>query len=226
MKSAFDTVEGKITDYDEITGEMTIKAHYPDFYTFVKRGYKKVDVRLHDNRRISDKQRKMCWALINEISDWIGDNPDATNRTLKIDFLINKAQGNYDTLFSLSNAPVSLALEYQKYLINFVIENDIPTRIPLYEYVDDTNDYIYSCLINKKCCVCGLIAQLHHVDAVGMGRDRTEIIHIGMRCLPLCGKHHQEIHQRGKEEFIKLYHLSDGIEIDKTIAKIYKLKGA
>ena len=42
MKSAFDTVEGKITDYDEITGEMTIKAHYPDFYTFVKRGYKRL----------------------------------------------------------------------------------------------------------------------------------------------------------------------------------------
>jgi hypothetical protein len=229
MKSAFDTITGKITNYDERTGTITIIAPYPDYHTFVKRGYKDVEIRLHDSRRISPEQRRMCWALIREIADWQGQsatetNLDLINKARKLDFLINEAQENYETLFSLSDVPMSLAREYQKYLINFILENGIPTRMPLYKYADDITDYLYHCLIFKKCAVCGLIANLHHVDKVGMGRDREEIIHIGMRCLPLCNKHHDEIHTRGHKEFVELYHLTDGIEIDRTIAKIYKLK--
>jgi hypothetical protein len=89
--------------------------------------------------------------------------------------------------------------------------------------VDDIADYVYSCLVNKKCCVCGLHTELHHVDRVGMGRDRTEILHEGMRALPLCREHHREAHDMGEDAFQARYHLSDGIELDKTLCRIYKL---
>ena len=120
---------------------------------------------------------------------------------------------------------MSLVASFQRFLIKFIIENDVPVKRPLLEYVDDVNDYVYHCLINKKCCICGKKADLHHVDAVGMGRDRTEIVHLGMRALPLCREHHTEAHTRGDKAFVELYHFCEGIEIDKTLCKIYKLKG-
>jgi hypothetical protein len=80
------------------------------------------------------------------------------------------------------------------------------------------------CLIHKKCVVCGKKADLHHIDTIGMGNDRTEVQHEGRECLSLCREHHQEMHQIGKQEFFEKYHLNTGIKIDKTIMKIYGLR--
>lgn len=71
---------------------------------------------------------------------------------------------------------------------------------------------------------CKRVLYVKLVDVVGMGRDRTEIIHEGMRVLPLCREHHTEMHSVGKGEFLSKYHLCDGIPADKTICKLYKLK--
>lgn len=90
--------------------------------------------------------------------------------------------------------------------------------------VDDVGDYIYSCLIAKKCCICGRRADLHHVDRVGMGRDRTDIVHEGMEALPLCREHHGQAHTMPDSEFFGLYHLDGGITLDKTLCRIYGLK--
>jgi hypothetical protein len=91
------------------------------------------------------------------------------------------------------------------------------------EYVDDIDDYVYACLIAKKCPICGKKADLHHVVPLGMGADRTEVIHEGLEVLPLCREHHMEIHRTGKTDFFKRYHLNGGIPADKTICKIYGL---
>ena len=60
-------------------------------------------------------------------------------------------------------------------------------------------------------------------DAVGMGRNRKEICHIGMRALPLCREHHTEIHAVGQEDFLKRY-IIEPVRIDERIAKVYRLK--
>jgi len=57
-----------------------------------------------------------------------------------------------------------------------------------------------------------------------MGRDREEIIHEGMRVLPLCREHHAEAHQTGQESFNSKWHIESGIVLDKTLCRIYKLK--
>jgi hypothetical protein len=46
-----------------------------------------------------------------------------------------------------------------------------------------------------------------------------------MEALPLCREHHTEAHTMPDEDFFAKYHLDGGVVIDKTIAKIYKLKG-
>lgn len=232
MKTPVDTVVGTIVDVDE-RGTMTIKAHYDDWPTLVKRGYRECRIELIDSRPLSSKQRRMCWAMIGEIADWQGDMRSATGRALarefvndarKLDFLISELGENADKLFSLSNAPMSLVAAYQRYLVRFIVSNDIPTKKPMLEYVDDVADYVYSCLIHKRCCICGRAADLHHVERVGMGRSRTEICHEGMEVLPLCREHHTEAHTIPDDAFFERYHLDKGVQLDKTLCRLYGLK--
>ena len=223
-----DTIEiikGTIVDYDERRQELVIRAPYDNFATLSRRQYKTVDIQLNDSRRLSDKQRKACYALIAAIADYTGDDRTSVKEFMKISFWTSELYQTADTMFSLSNAPMSVVASFQKFLVKFIIQHDIPTKRPMLDFVDDIEDYIYACLANKKCCVCGAHADLHHVDRVGMGRDRTDIIHEGLKVLPLCRLHHSEAHTMPDTEFIERYHLSDGIPADRTICKIYGLKG-
>lgn len=224
MKSPSETVKGRIVGYDERTGELLIRARYDDWLTMTRREFKECLVQPIDSRPLSDKQRRACYALLREISDYTGMGREQTKELMKLKFLAEELQETADSIFSLSNAPMSLVCAFQRFLVRFILDWDIPCNFPLLNFVDDVQDYVYSCLVNKKCCVCGARADLHHVDHVGMGRDRREIVHEGMKALPLCREHHTEAHAIGQDSFKQKYHLNDGIEIDKTIAKIYKLK--
>ena len=224
MKTPIDTVKGKIVSYDEQTGKIIIEATYDDWYTMMHRSYKNCLVQMIDSRPLSDKQRKACYALIGEIADYVGEGKDRTKEYMKIKFLAEDFGETADKIFSLSNAPMSLVCAFQRFLVNFILQWDIPCNFPLLQFVDDIPDYIYSCLINRKCCVCGGRAELHHVDRVGIGRDRDEIIHEGMEAMPLCREHHTELHTIGQNSFEEKYHLSGGVPIDRTICKIYGLK--
>lgn len=224
MRTPCDTVKGRIVGYDEKRGELLIRAPYDDIFTMCKRQYKQCLVQPIDSRPLSDKQRRACYALLREISDYTGQDVHSTKEYLKIRFLADDFGETADKIFSLSNASMSLVCAYQRYLIRFILDYDIPCRFPLLDFVDDVADYIYSCLINKKCCVCGRKADLHHCDHVGMGRDRNEIIHEGMIALPLCREHHTECHTIGQKSFEDKYHLIHGIELDKTLCRLYGLK--
>lgn len=224
MKTPVDVVKGRIVDIDERSGTVTICAHYDDWHTLVKRGYKDCMVQMVDSRQLSDKQRRACYALLREIADYTGQDTGETKEWMKIKFLADDLNETADKIFSLSNAPMSLVCAFQRYLVRFILNWDIPTRFPLLGFVDDTADYVYSCLINKKCCICGRHADLHHVERVGMGRSRDEIIHEGMEALPLCREHHTEVHTMPDEDFFSRYHLDGGITLDKTLCRIYGLK--
>lgn len=224
MKTPVDTVKGRIVGYDERTQELLIRAHYDDWYTMTKRGYKECLVQPLDARPLSDRQRKMCYALLREISDYTGQDVHSAKEYLKLRFLADDFGETADRIFSLSNAPMSLVCAFQRYLVRFIVEYDIPCRVPLLEYVDDVHDYIYACLIAKKCCITGRPAELHHIDRVGMGRDREDIIHEGMEVLPLSREMHQEAHTMSDREFFEKYHLPGGVVMDKTLCRIYKVQ--
>lgn len=224
MKTPVDTVKGRIVGYDERTQELLIRAHYDDWYTMTKRGYKECLVQPLDARPLSDRQRKMCYALLREISDYTGQDVHSAKEYLKLRFLADDFGETADRIFSLANAPMSLVCAFQRYLVRFIVEYDIPCRVPLLEYVDDVPDYIYACLIAKKCCITGRPADLHHVHRIGMGRDRDDIIHEGMEVLPLSREMHQEAHTMSDLEFFEKYHLPGGVVMDKTLCRIYKVK--
>ena len=224
MKSPMEAVRGRIVGYDERRQELLIRAPYDDWLTMTRRDYKEVLVQPIDSRPLSDKQRRMCYALLREISDYTGQGAEQTKEWMKIKFLTDDMEQTADKIFSLSSAPMSLVCAFQRYLIRFILEWDIPCSFPLLEYVDDVQDYIYSCLVNKKCCICGAPTDLHHVDRVGMGRDRTDIIHEGMEVLPLCREHHAEAHTMPDAAFFEKYHIPGGTVMDKTLCRMYGLK--
>lgn len=215
-------LKGKIVDVKE-DGTVLISATI-DTYKLVHQKISECYIDFIDSRTLSDKQRKMCYALQNAIAEWSGSSPEDIKQAFKMEFWAERVETLADKIFSLSNAPMSLIAEYQKFLIQFIISNDVPVKRPLLEYVDDIEHYVYMCLIHKKCCICGKRAELHHVDQIGIGNNRNEVEHEGRECLPLCREHHTEYHSIGKQTFFEKYHFDKGIKIDKTIIKIYGLR--
>lgn len=215
-------VKGKIVEVRE-DGTAVIIAPI-NLSAYIHRQITECYVEAIDGRKLSDKQRRMCYALINAIAEWSGNTTEDIKQAFKLEFWANHVDTLADKIFSLSDAPMSLVAEFQRFLINFILSNDVPVKRPLIEYVDDINEYVYMCLIHKKCAVCGRPADLHHIDTVGMGNDRTEITHEGREAISLCRAHHTEIHTIGKQEFFAKYHFDKGVKIDKTILKIYNLR--
>lgn len=177
-----------------------------------------IEIRLTDGREISAEQRKKIFALVRDISAWSGDEPERIRQFTEFDFrLLNGLEP-----FSLSNCDMSTAREYISYLIDFCFNHSVPTRDTLLNRTDDISKYLYSCLEHRKCAVCNDKADIHHIDTIGMGRDRSTIVHLGMEAIALCRKHHQEAHTRGKS-FFDYYHIY-GIKLDEHLCKILKLR--
>ena len=215
-------LRGKVVGLSE-DGTATIKAQVP-LAQFLHREVKEVYVDMIDSRPLSDKQRRMCYALVKAIADWSGSGAEEVKEAFKLDFWAERVDTLSDKIFSLSNAPMSLVAEFQRFLVAFILTHDVPTKRPLREYVDDIEAYTYLCLVRRKCAVCERRAELHHIDAVGMGNDRTEVQHEGREVMSLCREHHMELHTVGKAEFMTKYHLDGGVPCDRTIMKIYGLR--
>ena len=98
-----------------------------------------------------------------------------------------------DVHISTSNCTVTQARDLINILIEFAITRDIPLGELGVNRTDDIDKYLYLTIINRKCSCCGKRADIHHVDKVGMGRDRTKINHEGMEAMALCREHHTEI---------------------------------
>ena len=176
-----------------------------------------VEIRLDDGRSISAVQRKKTFAIIRDISLWSGHEPEWLRQFMTWDFC---GQQGIE-YFSLSDVDMSTARQFISYLIEFCFDHNVPTKRPLIEQSDDIGRYLYLCLEHRKCAVCNAPADVHHVDRVGIGRNREKISHLGMRAVALCRKHHQEAHS-GEKDFFEKYHIF-GIKLDEYLCKILGL---
>ena len=216
------TTTGKAYDHNGAIAVKTIRPPAPNLSD-------EVTVIWHDDRLISPEQRRKAWALIGEISAAFGylsaDDKRQLNGDLKRKFLLERMDeltAEAIKRFSLSDVDMSTARLYIDFLVEFIVEHSIPTKESLTELAEDVAAYVYHCMMNKVCCICRRGCDLHHVDRVGMGRNRDDICHIGMEALPLCREHHMEAHQHGDARLVEKYHL-EPIAIDEKIAKLYKL---
>lgn len=211
-------LSGRVTDYVPESGEMTIKTRYDNVMDMARKQYGTCEIRLDDGRTITSLQRRKARALIADICNWAGyDVKSESDNIHEILKAYMCADCGYED-FSLANTDVTTAREYINYLIDFCLRNDVPCLDRLFNRTDDVDAYLYACLFHGKCAVCGRKAEVHHWDAVGMGRDRTQILHEGMRAISLCREHHTEAHTVGQDSFEREYHLY-GIKLDKILCR-------
>lgn len=223
-----DHAVGYIKEVNE-KGEIVILARLPNLERAIDRQYNEVEVIFQDGRRITPRQRRAIFAIIGEIAEFVegfknAETIESTKEMLKMQFILERLESMERRLFSLSNVDETTASSFIDFLIQFVIKHDIPTSFPLIEQAENVGKYIYACLLNRKCCICGQAADLHHTTGshVGIGNNRQEVHHLGRECLPLCREHHTICHNDEKA-FMDKYHL-EPVKADEKICRVYKIK--
>lgn len=178
-----------------------------------------VSVKVIDNRRITDKQRHFIFALCSEIAYYMGEDREWVRMLLQT----YNAKLREIEVESLSTCDMTYANGLIDTIINFCIDQEIPFAKKLIEEYGYTFDekQTYSMCLKRVCVICGSRADIHHVDSIGMGNDRTKVSHVGKRALPLCRQHHTECHSMGDGLFIEQYHLSP-ITIDEKMEYFIK----
>lgn len=173
-----------------------------------------VKVILQDLRKITEQQRKFIFALIGEISHYTGEHKEELRTRLSMANAIYREV----EVESLSDASVSYSNDLIEFIILHMIDHEIPfSNKPLLEYDYSFNTkQVYAMALKRICVVCGRRADLHHLDKIGMGNNRNKIDHVGLRVLPLCREHHNEIHMTGDDKFINKYILTP-IVVDKKL---------
>lgn len=196
-------VQGKILDV--VNDKITIQVCADAQTWCLNHDARTVEVRIDDGRRITNDQRRKIYATMRDIADWMGDMPDFVKAFFKFTFC---GDGEHDD-FSLSDVDRETASEFLTYLIDFCIQNNVPCSDPLWDRCEDVERYMYACVMTRTCCITGKKnAQIHHVDRIGMGRNRNTIIQVGMRVVPLAPDLHTMIHfSGGEDEFYKQHHI-------------------
>ena len=224
LKGFLSDVESMKAKIIKVDGQrLIVEIQEPFKEELIKKQAESVEIHIDDNRRISDEQRKKIFAIIRDIYRFSGHEPEEVRAIMTWYFC---EVGGYEN-FSLSpHSPIALdmtgAREFINYLIEFCFNFNIPTRDTLLNRTDDLKQYLYLCLKYRKCAICNSKADVHHIDAVGMGRNRKKIVHYGMKVIALCRNHHNEAHSKGKT-FLEENHLI-GIGLDKYLCEKLNLK--
>ena len=238
-------MKGYITDYDSNTDTLYIAVPLHGGIDILNEKVSdEVEVALTSSALISPQQRRKVFSLIREITDYISGGGNSRNeirstlRAMQLNYLIDVADSEAVRfcltdqycrlqsidLFSLSPnnencASRELASDFIDWLVNLCVENAIPCMDTLLNRCEDVERYVYACVANRRCAICGKKADIHEVDTVGMGRNRSKIGHVGQLVEPLCRGHHQEAGEIGQKSFDELYHLSP-IRLDDHLCEV------
>ena len=180
-----------------------------------------VDVKVYDPYKITDKQRRKIFALVNDIEAHTG-SPREYMRAMFMDYL-KSLQGTEERI-SLSNCSKRTASDLIEIILQWTFQHDVPLNHKTSDLMKEDNYFIYLSTVKRKCVICGVKGELAHKEAVGAGRNRRKIDHYDHHILCLCRKHHQIQHDMGIDSFNKKYHLENSwVKVTPGLNK--KLKG-
>ena len=178
------------------------------------------EFRLFDCRVITAPQRKFINALCRDIARYTGDAIDQVREQRKLEFIHDKGLPYFSTSELAKNCSVSLASQFISYIVDFCLDNDIGLAEAPLHYLDDIKPYLIKCLWMRKCVICGKPGEVHHVDAVGSGRNRRKVDHSKHNLMCLCREHHTESHNRGQHTFMQLHHVVGVIMSEEQYQKL------
>lgn len=181
-----------------------------------------VRIEFIDPRKARPKQRALFFALIGDIWNWSGQPVEELKEYFYIQYAIKTAGG----MISLADDTKNTVSDANK-LLEIVIDFMFGFRVPFkdgYELLPKGEVYyMYLCCKHRKCAICGRHADIHHLETIGMGGNRTKVDHTKKHVMALCRKHHGEIEQIGARNFGYKYHVPvTGIKLDvETLRKIH-----
>ena len=178
------------------------------------------EVIITDPYKITDKQRRKIFALMNDVEAHTGQPQDYMRNVFQEYVRVLYA---YENRISLADCSRKVAGQIIDIAIEWIFENDIPLKFKTSDLIKNDRTFLYMATINRKCVICGKHAELAHYQAVGRGRNRRKIEHIGNKVLALCSNHHREQHTIGIDRFNSKYHLTDSwVDVDDKLNKMLK----
>jgi hypothetical protein len=184
-----------------------------------------VDYEVADTRQATHKQRRLFFALLDDIGRWSGDSPewlkDHYFYPLFAEKLLKTVSVANNTESSVTDVNMLINL-----VIDFIFEWSVPVNVANSLLPRDQAHFLYQCCRHRECTICGRHADIHHVDVIGAGVNRNSVDHTKRHVLALCRRHHFEIEQIGPTQFSRKYHLPvDGIKLDVATLRRIGVRG-
>lgn len=206
----------KLTHKPNLDHVETVSGSADEYYTYSE---------LADTRKARPQQRRLFFALLSDIYTWSGMPTDF----LKNLFYLQYEAYTFGKQISLSDtteSSVSDANQLLDLVIDFMFEWHVPLKEGYKLLPREQEYYLFQCCRHRVCMICGNRADIHHVDVIGAGLNRTHVDHTKRHVMALCRVHHSEIEQIGSVAFSAKYHVPvEGIKLDKETLKRIGLKG-
>ncbi len=178
-----------------------------------------VDLAFADPRQARPQQRRLFFALLNDIATYYVVPPDFLKTMFYTQYEFYTA-GKSISLSDATKSSVSDANQLLDLVIDFMFEWHVPFKRGYELLPKDEAYYQYECCRHRVCAICGREhADIHHWDAVG-SETRKLADHRQHRFMALCRTCHNEFHQIGSIEFAQKYHVQP-VKLDKkTLIKL------
>ena len=216
----------KVTRYKQSNGRYSIVVEGVDLtddaLLLLDNGYPlDVNIEIQDGKKITVKQRKKIFALVNDIEGHTGQPRDWLR--LMFQDYVSLLKG-YSKRLSLSDCTRKQAGELIDVILEWIFINDIPLNYKTSDLMKQDQTFLYLATVHRKCVICGKSnAELAHYHAVGRGRNRRKIDHTDNKVLALCHKHHKIQHDMGMDSFNAKYHLTDSwVQVNERLNKMLK----
>ena len=215
----------KVTRYKQSNGRYSVVVENVDLtddaLLLLDNGYPlDVNIEIQDGKKITVKQRKKIFALVNDIEGHTGQPRDWLR--LMFQDYVSLLKG-YSKRLSLSDCTRKQAGELIDVILEWIFINDIPLNYKTSDLMKNDQTFLYLATVHRKCVICGKYGELAHYHAVGRGRNRRKIDHTDNRVLALCHSHHREQHDMGMDSFNAKYHLTDSwVQVNERLNKMLK----
>lgn len=206
----------KLTHKPNLDHVETVSGSADEYYTYSE---------LADTRKARPQQRRLFFALLSDIYTWSGMPTDFLKNLFYLQYE-SYTFGKQISLSDTTESSVSDANQLLDLVIDFMFEWHVPFKEGYKLLPREQEYYLFQCCRHRVCMICGNRADIHHVDVIGSGLNRTHVDHTKRHVMALCRGHHSEIEQIGSVAFSAKYHVPvDGIKLDKETLKRIGLKG-
>ena len=183
-------------------------------------------IEIVDPRKARPAQRKLFFALLNDIQTWSG----APMKDFLKDYFYTaysiENDGAEISLADNTNNSVSDANKLLDIVIDFMFDFGVEFKQGYELLPRDENYFLYQCCKHRKCIICGKHADIDHLDEIGSGLNRNHVDHSKRHVIALCRVHHSERHRIGNKQFSNKYHMPlNGIKLDVETLKKIGVKG-